>query len=197
MAPYKRFKQLGGCHYHGEKSGVLVRFGELGDRLGFSFQGSPLLPVLKERDGGLYAGFEDVALGPLVFGDLGKPSDDVPPETISYSESGEVDTLRLLPETPSNTESLVAALLGKYRCDEFFAEVEIARDGEDLILSVQGDYSPRRRFRVEPRSEIACLLHSLDEPGAASALTIRKINDVVMRFDIDVIRARHLGFQRQ
>lgn len=197
IAPFERFKQLGGCYYHGEKSGVLVQFAELGDRLGFSFQGSPLLPVLKEKDGALHAGFEDVALGPLVFDDLGSPTDDAPPKTISYAESGEPDSMKLLPDTPPDAESLKEALLGNYRCDEFFAEVQIARDGDDVILSVRGDYSPARRFRIEPKSETACLLHSLDEPGAASALTVRTIDEVVTRFDIDVIRARHIGFLRR
>ncbi|MDJ0656690.1 MAG: serine hydrolase domain-containing protein [Xanthomonadales bacterium] len=197
IAPLESYTHLVGRKYHAT-SGVLVGFGELGDRLGTSFMGTPYMPILRETPNGLTAGFEHIALGPLVFDNLEPDADGNPPEFISYSESGNTDTLRLLPEEPIPSAASGPSLTGNYFSADAGADISIKLEDEDLILTIRGDYSGTRKFRIEIYSDESVGIRNLDDPTAGCAMVVRNRDDSgrVLSFEIDTVRSRHLRFDR-
>jgi len=197
IAPLEPYRHLVGRKYSGA-SGVLVGFGELMDRLGTSFMGMPLMPILHEQEGGLAAGFEHIALGPLVFEDIGPDGDGKAPATIKFSESGYPETLHLLAEEPAPIADLGPALTGQYYSGDARADISIRFEDENLILAIRGDYSAPRKFQVEAYTEEAFGVRNLDDPSAGCAMTIRQRDESgkIQAFEINTVRSRHLRFER-
>lgn len=195
IAPLAGYEHLVGRRYHG-KSGTLIGFGALGDRLGTSFMGSPDMPILRESKTGLWAGFEHVALGPLSLEDLAASAGGGAPDAITYNESGYAETLSLLPEEPLPIADISDELIGDYYSNDAGANVSIFLENDELRLSISGDYSGPRQFRIQAYSPTALRIHSLEDPTAGCGMTIQSMNDQVTAFQIDGIRARHLRFTR-
>lgn len=197
IAPLESYSHLTGRQYGGA-SGVLVGFGELQDRLGTSFMGMPLMPILREQGSGLAAGFEHIALGPLVFEGIKADDDGNAPATISFSESGYSETLKLLPEKPASVEDLGPPLTGQYYSEDARADLAIDFEEEKLILTIRGDYSGPRKFQVVAFTDQAFSVRNLDDPSAGCAMTVRERNasGTVQALELNTVRSRHLRFVR-
>ncbi len=156
------------------------------------------MPILREQENGLAAGFEHIALGPLVFEDIGPDGDGNAPATISFSESGYPETLHLLPEEPTPIAEFDSALAGQYFSGDARADVSIRLEDEKLIFAIRGDYSGPRKFQVEAYTEEAFGVRNLDDPSAGCAMTIRQRDESgkILAFDINTVRSRHLRFER-
>ena len=156
------------------------------------------MPIVRESDTGLYAGFEHVALGPLEFSDLDPKADGSAPDAITFSESGNPETLLQVQEEPDSGISLAPGLEGTYYSNDARSDVSILIEGDDLILSIRGDYSASRKFRIEKYTDSSLGIRNIDEPAAGCGMMIRERdeNGNVTSFDINTIRSRHLSFNR-
>jgi CubicO group peptidase (beta-lactamase class C family) len=191
----ERHRHLVGARYHGP-SGVLVGFDALpGDALGLSLMNSPAMPLLRERAGGLVsANFEDIAMGPIEFRaeDLAPGADGEAPAELRYTETGQTLVLQRLPTMAPVAREVGAALVGRYRCDDLGADVEIATEGDALLLRVRGECSGWQSHVLKAYSPQAFGIE-----GAPHALTIERTDDGAMkRVFVSGLRARHLVFDR-
>lgn len=193
-AGVERFRHLVGTKYHG-RSGMTIGFGELPDQLGLCFMDNPPMPLLRDEGERLRTGFEDAALGPLVLStaELAADADGQPPASIELSDAGNVERLFRLPATPPPTTTAGAALVGRWFSNDLGATAAIDFEGEDLILTLRGDYSGARRYRITAYSDIAFGIADA-EIGAVRLMLTRDDNG---GFRIDGIRARHLAFVRE
>jgi D-aminopeptidase len=196
----RRYSKMAGTRYHG-KSGALIGFGGFGAddeaQLGLSFNGSVPLPVLWEDEKRLYAGWDDVALGPLEFQRDEIEGEGEPPATLTYRESGRVETLRRVDCAPADLPISGRAIVGRYRSHDLNAEADITLEGEDLWFAIRGDCSPARRLKLKAWSAEAYEIADPEHPaGALFALTAERVGDTVPRFRIDGIRARKVAFER-
>ena len=146
MAGIEGFRHLIGTRYHGEKSGMTFGFGEVSDKLGVSVFNTPPAPVLRDEGEVLRVGFEDVALGELIWrrADLAARSDGAAPPTIDFSESGTVERFHRLSDTPPPTKEAGLALVGRYRSPDLDAEAKIEFEGEALSLTLRTTYAGRK-----------------------------------------------------
>lgn len=193
-APLERFRHLVGTKYHG-RSGMTIGFGELPDQLGLCFMDNPPMPLLRDEGEQLRTGFEDAALGPLVLNTAGLAAnaEGQPPEFFELSDAGNLERLVRLPAVPPSTPTAGAALVGHWFSNDLGASAEIAFEGEDLILSLRGEYSGARRYKVTAYSDIAFGVADA-ETGAIRLMLTRE--DDGSGFRLDGIRARKLAFSR-
>jgi CubicO group peptidase (beta-lactamase class C family) len=197
LASKSQYPHLVGARYHG-RSGMLLSFGEVGDTLGLAFLNNPPMPILRDTGETLQAGFEDVALGPLVFraADLAPDADGKAPATLPFGESGEFETLARLPDQLPPTTCRSQDLVGRYVSHDLGAEARIELAGEKLLLKLKGEFGPWREFAVTPYSASAFGLQETGLPGASLALTTEQAHGLVESFRIESIRVRHLQFLR-
>jgi hypothetical protein len=197
LASKSKYPHLVGTRYHG-RSGMLLSFGEVGDTLGLAFLNNPPMPILRDTGETLQAGFEDVALGPLVFrtADLAPDADGKAPATLPFGESGEFETLARLPDQLPPPTCRSQDLVGRYVSHDLGAEARIELAGEKLLLKLKGEFGPWREFAVTPYSASAFGLQETGLPGASLALTTEQAHGLVESFRIESIRVRHLQFLR-
>lgn len=197
LLKYDGFEHLEGTRYHGP-SGTLVGFGKLGELLGISINGTPLLPLLRERGDRVGAGFDHVALGPLeiVRTDLQRGAAEAP-SALTWHDGGNAEQLQRVDGQPGQASARGGPLQGRYHAHDAAAEATVAFEDEQIVLTLRGDYSGPRRFRVDAYSADAFALADLGMPGNGYALTVRRREGgAVQRFELDTPRVRHLAFDR-
>lgn len=193
LLPLAGHEHLLRTRWHAD-NGVLVAFGEApGGVLGLSLMNSPPLPILRARAGGIAsANFEDIALGPIEF----RSAELADPErrTLHYSETGAVATLHRLPdEAPPPT-----GIAGRYRCADAAAELEIAPEGEALVLRVRGEFAGWQREGLQALSDHAFAVGDSRVLGGGVVMTAaRDADGRVHTLWLDGLRVRHLEFTRE
>ncbi|MDY0743366.1 serine hydrolase domain-containing protein [Paucibacter sp. R3-3] len=192
---------LVGQRYHAPGTGKLVAFGQAGDRLGLSWMGGPPLP-LRERSGGLFLDFLDVAQNSIAIDFEGVGVTTTPPPTLTLREGGELQLLQRLPETPPDTAVLAPQLCGHYRSDELDADaqIEYGVDGQ-LLMTLQGRYG-RLIARLNPFSDTVMGITPTDlliaALGASNIVNIeRNASGAVTGLRYDSARTRGLRFVRK
>jgi CubicO group peptidase (beta-lactamase class C family) len=197
LAGKDRYAHLLGARYHG-RSGMLLSFGAVGDSLGLAFLNNPPLPVLRDTGDTLRAGFEDVALGPLVLptADLAPGPDGGAPARLSFGETGHFEILERLPESPPPPALRKDDLVGRFASHDLGAEARIEWVDGKLLFRLKGEFGPWREFAVTPYSETAFGLQETGYPGGCLAMTAEQPQGTVESFRVESIRVRHLQFLR-
>jgi CubicO group peptidase (beta-lactamase class C family) len=192
----ERFKSLFAARY-ASASGMIVGFSPVGDHLGIAYLGYEPAPVLRDEGEVLRVGFEHAALGPVSFNVRELTALPVAPETITYTDAGNEELLRKLPDKPPLPREVAAPLVGGYISHDLAATATIALEGEDLILRLRGDYSGERRFQVLPYSTEHFGLREVEPPNSCLSLSVMtQSNGRVGTFQVNSLRARHLQFRR-
>jgi CubicO group peptidase (beta-lactamase class C family) len=197
MTTSERFKHLVGTRYQGA-SGLVIGFGEVGDKLGLSYVNSLPAPILRDEGDVLRVGFEDIAMGPLELkvSDLAPTADGGPPSSIPFSESGYVETLERLPAVTPETSDVGKALVGRFRSVDLDADADIGFEDGGLTMRLKGTYG-RRVLALTALSDQLFDVRDIEEPiSPRLALTTEQAAGVVNAFQIDAPRARHLRFER-
>jgi hypothetical protein len=192
---------MAGTRYHGE-SGILIGFdraaGAGEPQLGLSLNGSVVFPVLWDDGNRVFAGWQDLALGPIGFDANELTGDGATPATLTLTESGKQETLCRVDGTQQDINEVAAGLVGTYYSHDLAADARVERDDDALWMVLRGDYSGPRRLRIKAWTanvfEVADPSHPV---GALFAMTAeRRPDGRVERFRIDGIRARHVAFDR-
>ena len=196
-APFEPFKHLADTRYFSKKSGTLISFGNLEGKLGLSFLGSPMLPILKMKGDSLHSGFEDIALGPFEFSNIKPIIEGEPPSTITFSESGNHETLELLTEPLIDLSDIGDSLVGDYYSHDGNAEAKISKEDGQILMTIRGDHSGANPFRVIPYSEVAMSAEAASASGSGFTISVTDSNRCVNKFELNTIRVRHLEFVRK
>jgi CubicO group peptidase (beta-lactamase class C family) len=199
LASLERFRHLVGASYHGP-SGMLLGFGEAGDKLGLRFMHSQPFPILRDEGHRLFAGFEHVAIGPLELDakDLAANGDGNAPDTITLVESGYPLVLHRVPATAPAIKDVGKALVGTYASNDLAATAVIEFEDDNLVMRLRGDYSAEQRILVDAYSTTAFGLRDPEAIGMGTGLTIEGDirNGLAPAFRVDSLRARHVRFDR-
>lgn len=190
---------LVGTRYHAPGSGNLVSFDQVGDRLALSWLGYSAVP-LREREGGLWLGFLDLALNGIDI-DLAGVDSSQAPQTLTLREGGETQQLQKLPHTPPDAAALAPQLCGRYRSPDLDASAQIEFGAEGLLLVIQGRYG-RMVGTLKPLSDDVMLITPVDPLlaalGAGSLINIERQHEgAVTGLRYDSMRTRRLSFVRE
>jgi CubicO group peptidase (beta-lactamase class C family) len=192
------YKHLFGTQYASER-GLVIGFGEAGDKLGISMNGSPPVPLLRDEADELRINFEDQALGPLVLrkADLKAGADGKAPKVLPFSECGHVLRLKRMPAKPPKAAALAPALAGHYRCADLDTDARISISGEKLAMHFQGSYG-NLDLSLEPLSEAVLIATEPLMPAGMPKLSLVLVRQrgAVVGFRVNGIRARDLWFER-
>jgi hypothetical protein len=194
----RRYKHLFGTQYASER-GLVIGFGEAGDKLGISLNGSPPAPLLRDEADELRINFEDIAVGPLVMkkADLRASANGKAPKVLPFSECGHVLRLKRLPAKPPKAAALAPALVGHYRCVDLDTQAHISIGGEKLAMHFQGGYG-NLHVSLEPLSDGVLLATEALMPAAMPklSLVLAREGGAVMGFRVNGMRGRDLWFGR-
>jgi hypothetical protein len=194
---FEGFEHLDGCRYHGPQ-GTMLAFGKVGEHLGVSFNGTAVMPLLRERGERIGAGFDNVAMGPLEIArtELHRGPGEAP-HVLHWHDGGNTEVLQRVDGTAERTVERGTPLVGRFHSHDLAADAELAFEGEQLVCTLRGDYSGPRRFRVDAYADDAFALADLGTPGNGYALTARaRDGGRVLRFELDSARVRHVAFDR-
>jgi D-aminopeptidase len=197
IATSERFKHLIGARYHGA-SGMTIGFDSVGGMLGFSYLGSPPMPILRDEGDTLSIGFDEGGQGPLVLqvADLSPTAEGDAPEFIPFSESGYVERLERLPTPPPATADVGAALIGRFRSTDLDAEAEIGFEDGVLVMRLNGGYG-RRVLSLTAVSDTLFDVRDIEEPiSGRLVLTAARAGNTNGAFQLDSGRVRRLRFDR-
>jgi hypothetical protein len=191
---------LVGARYHAPESGNLVGFDKVGESLGLSWLGFTAVPV-RERQGGLWLGFVDLAMNGLDI-DLEGVDTMQPPLMLTLREGGQVQRLHRLPDTLPEPAALAPLLCGNYRSADLDADaqIELGPDGL-LMMTMHGRYG-QMQGRLKPLSDAVMLITPVDPLlaalGSSSLVNIeRQADGQVTGLRYDGMRTRRLRFHRQ
>ncbi|MGS1120182.1 serine hydrolase domain-containing protein [Rhodanobacter sp. UC4436_H3] len=170
--------------------GLLFGFHDIDGSLGLSLMHMAPAAVLYEEDERVFALFEDIGMGPLVWrrADLLAASSAALPMTLS----GDVLTLHHLTPPQATTAELIKPLLGRYYSKDLLADAELSMEGDDPVLRIRGDYSGYRPFHLQAFSS-RCFGATSWQGDECYALEASEAGD---GFWIDTFRARRLRFER-
>ena len=190
---------LVGTRYHAPESGNLVGFDKVGERLGLSWLGYSAVPV-REREGGLWLGFLDLALNGIDI-DLEGVDTTRPPQDLTLREGGQIQSLQKLPDTPPDAADLAPQLCGSYRSADLDASAQIEFGAEGLLMLIQGRHG-QMKGRLKPLSDAVMIITPADPLlaalGAGSLVNIeRRADGEVTGLRYDSMRTRRLRFVRE
>jgi len=190
---------LVGQRYRVPGTGHVVGFAQLGDRLALSWLGGSPVP-LRERAGGVWLGFLDLAQNAIDIDLAGVDTTQVP-ETLSLREGGQLQQLQRLADTAPAPAALAPQLCGAYRCPDLDASAQLALHGEGLQLLVQGRHG-QMTVRLTPLSDAVLTVAPADPLllalGVSSIITIERGDaGQVTSLRFDGARTRRLRFLRE
>jgi CubicO group peptidase (beta-lactamase class C family) len=194
----KNYKHLFGTRYASER-GLVIGFGEAGDKLGISMHGSAPAPLLRDEADELRINFEDMAAGPMVMkkADLKAAADGKAPKVLLFSECGHVLRLKRMPANPPKAAALAPALVGHYRCVDLDTDARIRISGEKLTMHFQGGYG-NLHLTLDPLSDAVLFATEPLMPAALPklSLVLARRGGAVMGFRVNSVRGRDLWFER-
>jgi CubicO group peptidase (beta-lactamase class C family) len=194
----KNYQHLLGTQYASER-GLVIGFGEAGDKLGISMIGSLPAPLLRDEGDELRINFEDFAAGPMVMkkADLEATADCKAPKVLPFSECGHVLRLKRMPAKPPKAAALAPELAGHYRCVDLDTDAHITISDEKLAMHFQGGYG-NLHLTLEPLSESVLLATDPLMPAAIPklSLVLARQGGAVLGFRLNGVRVRDLWFER-
>jgi len=193
---------LVGQRYRAADSGNVLGFVPLGDRLALCWLGGSPVP-LRERAGGLWLGFLDLAQN-MVDIDLHGQDPAQVPATLTLREGGQSQRLERLPDTPPAPAALAPQLCGVYRCADLDASAQLALCGQRLLLSIQGR-DGQLTLSLTPLSDMVLTISATDPMlaalGASGIFNIERggagRDGLVTGLRFDGARTRQLRFVRE
>jgi hypothetical protein len=194
MAQAKGFEHLDGVRYHNPESGNLFTFGVLGEMLGLGPYGIQAMPVLRDAGDTFRIGFEDLALGPLVWAkaDLAADAEGMAPATLTISECGYPAIYTRVDGPAPDAATAAAALAGTYRSADLNADGAIVLVDGVLKLTIEAGYG-ETEMPLTPVADNLLLAGVAAMPGMAVGMTVL---DDGSGFILTGIRTRHLRFVR-
>lgn len=194
MAQAKGFEHLDGARYHHAESGNLITFGMMGEALGVGPFGLPPMAVPRDEGDTFRIGFEDFALGPIVFAkaDLAPDGEGKAPATLAVSECGTPAIFSRVDGPAPDVEAAAAALAGDYRCPDANAAGAIALVDGALKLTIEAGYGANE-MPLTPLADNLLLAGLAAMSGMAVGMTVLPDGT---GFILTGIRTRHLRFVR-
>jgi CubicO group peptidase (beta-lactamase class C family) len=194
----KNYKHLLGTQYASER-GLVIGFGEAGDKLGITINGSPPTPLLRDEADELRMNFEDIAAGPLVLGksDLKASADGKAPKVLPFSECGHLLRLKRLPAKPPKAAALAPSLVGRYCSNDLDTDARISFSGGKLTMHFRGGYG-NLHLSLEPLSDAVLLATEALMPAAMPKLSmvLARQDGALQGFRVNGPRCRDLWFER-
>ena len=166
----------------------------LGDALGIGPFGLPPMAVPRDEGETFRIGFEDFALGPIVFAkaDLAPDSEGKAPATLSISECGNPATFTRVDGPAPDIEAAAAALAGAYRSPDANADAAIALVDGALKLTIEAGYGAID-MPLTPLADNLLLAGLAAMSGMAVGMTVLPDGT---GFILTGMRTRHLRFVR-
>ena len=196
LAALADWVHLDGIYYAGS-SGPVLGFGAAGPHLGLSIEGSPPYPVLRDTGRELRVGFEDAALGPIVFNADGLRADanGKPPDEVEASESGLSHAFHRLTIDKAAAATLTRSMTGSYRSVDLAARMSLSECGEGAGVLIEGEFG-RVEGKLRALSEQVLLFIEGDASVGAGVFRVRREADAVVGLDVSLTRGRGFRFDR-
>ncbi len=184
-------------HHFAHSSGVLLSFGDVNGLLGLSQMHMLPAPVLYEDEQSVFALFEEIGFGPLVWlkSDLANFEND-PDAGLPVTIAGKKHQMNLLEKPARPCTAILQAAAGAYFSEELDATVAISAS-EDCQVAIQGDYSGVRRFSAFAISDRHLGLVSEDGAERYSMEIDVAADGISWGLWIDTHRARRVRFDRR
>ena len=191
-----------GQRYRAPKSGNVVGFSQVGDRLALSWLGGTAVP-LRERAHGLWLGFLDLAQNVIDI-DLEGVDTAQTPETLTLREGGQQQCLQRLADAAPAPAELARQLCGAFHCPDLDATAQIELRDDRLLLNIQGRHG-QMNLQLTPLSDQVLTIAPIDPLlaalGATSILNLERGGDSkdgdVIGLRLDGARTRQLRFLRE
>lgn len=197
--PASAFPGLLGQHYHDAESGCLMRFAEVAGFLSLALHGNHAVPLRKRGESTAWLGVLDMATSAFEVELAGVDAAQAP-DRLEVRDGGRVQHFQRLPDTVPAAASFAPQLCGSYRSADLDAEAQIAFDGTNLKLTVQGRHG-QLRFRLQPVSDAVLQIFPTDPLLATLAnsnvLNLDRQGERVIGLRIDSTRTRHMRFTRE